>query len=381
MNYKIFPSGFFIGFVALVYVNAYAKSRRGVNHKAIVGTLVAEAYYKLPPSLPLLEHKTDPLLSSAAPGLDTQVLLGDRLKVIKSNIKHEGTKWVEVKLLDQLTFKNNSWVAKTCFINSNDCFTGKLATNWRSNAIVTSLVASVFVKPGIDSLQLGRLSLGTRVKTKKEIAHGWTEVILASGLTGCVRSSDIVTDDALNRWSISIKRDQVVRVAKNFQDSPYRWGCASGFDSNSRALTGVDCSGLCYLAYRTIGLQIPRDSHDQFLASSPIKFGGDLKAGDLIFIARIDTDKKIVKVHQVMMVIGKDLLIESTGLGVSNIKDLSNPKEACTRLVSSFQHPHIKKSLKDLWHGQINEHNQLIFLGTFLGDKAVYSKLSKSFLR
>lgn len=359
-------------------VHAY-ESVRGMSRSAITCVLVAEAYSSLPDKTITLSNRADPLLSFESAGLDTQVLLGDRLQVIKSDIKYRNSKWVEVKLLDQPTFKNGLWIPKICFMPARAC--SAQSSNWRPDSIVTSLVASVFAKPSAKSLQLGRLSMGTRVKIKKEISHGWVEVVLASGVIGCVCASDLVSDDVLNRWGTTIKRDQVVVAAKSFESSPYRWGCSSGFDASSPALTGVDCSGLIYLAYRTIGLHVPRDAHDQFLASSFIKFGKDVLPGDLIFIAKINSEKKIVRVSHVMMALGADRVLESTGLGVSSINELADPKQACTRIISTIKHPGLKKPLKDFWHGQLNDRGEQVFFGTFLGNKVVRSQLTRGLLR
>ena len=378
MFYRKFLYGFFN--LMMLSVCAYSiKSRSEVNKQAITGVLVAEAYSRLPTDDIVLANRTDPLFSGESFGLDTQVLLGDRLRIVLQNIKHRDSRWAKVKLLDQPTFKDGAWRPKVCFMASRAFYAG--GSDWQSNAVVISLVASMFAKPSMEGLQLGRLSMGTRIKTKKEVSHGWVEVVLASGVMGCMRTADIIEDEVLDRWSPAIKRDQLMSAALRFNGSPYRWGCSSGFDEKSPALTGVDCSGLVYLAYRTIGLHVPRDAHDQFLAASPIKFGRDLQRGDLIFIAKINAEKNIVHVHHVMIFALPDSVIEATGLGVSTINDLESKKQACTRVISAIKHPCLKKSLKNFWHGQLNDRGELVFFGTFLGDKATYAQLTKGLLK
>lgn len=370
------------GFFSLMVLSSCAysiKLHSKVNKQAINGFLVAEGYSRLPTDDIVLASPTDPLFSGESFGLDTQVLLGDRLWIVRQNIKHRDSSWAEVKLLDQPTFKDGVWRPKVCFIPSRAFYAG--GSDWQSNAVVISLVASMFARPSIEGLQLGRLSMGTRIKTKKEVSHGWVEVVLASGVMGCMRTADIVEDEVLDRWSPAIKRDHLVSAALRFNGSPYRWRCSSGFDDKSPALTGVDCSGLVYLAYRTIGLHVPRDAHDQFLAAAPIKFGCDLERGDLIFIAKINAEKNIVQVHHVMIFAQPDSVIEATGLGVSTINDLENKKQARTRVISTIKHPCLKKPLKNFWHGQLNDRGELVFFGTFLGHKATYAQLNKGLLK
>lgn len=45
---------------------------------------------------------------------------------------------------------------------------------------------------------------------------------------------------------------------------------------------GFDCSGLVYYAMQQIGMRVPRNSRDQYLASRPVH-RNDLQAGDLVF--------------------------------------------------------------------------------------------------
>jgi hypothetical protein len=378
----MFFEKFLYGFFGLVVLSpcVYSIKPLGLANKQVVASvLIAEGYSKLPGDNIDFAGRADPLFAAESFGLDTQVLLGDRLRMVRQNIKHRNSTWAQIKLLDQPTFKAGKWRPKVCFMRSRNFYAQ--SSDWKANAVVVSLVASMFAKPSVEGLQLGRLSMGTRIKTKKEISHGWVEVVLASGVMGCMRAADIILDEVLEGWSPAVKRDQLVRAALRFDGSPYRWGCSSGFDATNPALTGVDCSGLVYLAYRTVGLHVPRDAHDQFLAASPIKFGRDLEPGDLIFVAKINTEKNIVKVHHVMIFAGADCVIEATGLGVSTINDLEDKKQACIRVISSLKNPYLKNPLKNFWHGQLNERGDLIFFGTFFGDKVTYNQLAKGLLK
>ena len=70
-------------------------------------------------------------------------------------------------------------------------------------------------------------------------------------------------------------RNALVRTAKRYIGTPYRWGGES-------ARTGFDCSGLTMTVYRLNGLDLPRNSRAQFDAGTPIS-RSRLKKGDLVF--------------------------------------------------------------------------------------------------
>jgi cell wall-associated NlpC family hydrolase len=70
-------------------------------------------------------------------------------------------------------------------------------------------------------------------------------------------------------------RDGLVRTAKRYIGTPYRWGGES-------ARTGFDCSGLTMTVYRLNGLNLPRSSRAQFDAGTPISRRA-LQKGDLVF--------------------------------------------------------------------------------------------------
>jgi hypothetical protein len=372
MNCNIFLYGFISCVISFFsHINADSSI-------AVAGLPVSDGYFMLPSQFISVPSRAGSFYSKDLPGITTQVLLGDQLRVVEADIEHELGAWAKVELLNQAWFNKGCWQPVTCFVSQDSCL--KRSSTWVSNAVVVSMLAPVYAKMSLDTVQLGRLSMGVRVKAKSSKVHGWTEVTLANGISGWMDAGDVITDDVLARWEVPTKRSRVVRAAQKFLGTPYRWGAASGFDPAETNLTGVDCSGLVYLAYKSIGLNVPRNSHDQFLASAPIKFGKDLQPGDLVFTARIDTEKKTVRVFHVLMVAGPDLLIESAGEGVSSAKELTPEMKPGVRAIKAQDNQGIKVSLQELWSGQMTPAGYLIFFGTYLGDESVRNQLIKGLL-
>lgn len=67
----------------------------------------------------------------------------------------------------------------------------------------------------------------------------------------------------------------VVRTAKKALGIPYVWG-------GTNYHTGVDCSGLCYVAYHAHGIDLSRTSQEQYKQGTPVSKGRELP-GDLVF--------------------------------------------------------------------------------------------------
>jgi len=97
-------------------------------------------------------------------------------------------------------------------------------------------------------------------------------------------------------------REELVRTARSFLDVPYLWGGTS-------AETGFDCSGLTMTVYQLSGFDLPRTSHDQFAAGSPVE-RSSLEKGDLLFFAAAGG-----KVSHVGIYAGNGLFIHAPGRG------------------------------------------------------------------
>jgi hypothetical protein len=129
--------------------------------------------------------------------------------------------------------------------------------------------AAVFRDPDDSSERVTSLVPGEEV-LGVEGADGWCRVRLPGqptrldpvGYPGWVRSDALVDDDPL-------------AVARGFLGTPYVWG--------GLGREGIDCSGLVHVAFRMVGVRVPRDAADQADAAVPVD---EPVPGDLYFFGK-----------------------------------------------------------------------------------------------
>ena len=80
------------------------------------------------------------------------------------------------------------------------------------------------------------------------------------------------------------------KMALLYLKAPYVWG--------GKSIFGLDCSGLCQQLYGLVGIQLPRDAHQQIDHGRPVHFVAQAKPGDLAFFD--NAEGRIVHVGMVM---------------------------------------------------------------------------------
>ncbi len=161
----------------------------------------------------------------------------------------------------------------------------------------------------------------TEAEKKADDGDGFTKVMLCDGRTGYIRSSlikpcpqsmyediypyyraagveegDNVRNFLRKQYGISeaMFRDQVVKTALSYLGTQYRWGGKSSL--------GIDCSGLCSMAYMIDGLVIYRDAKImEGFPVRPIPYE-EAKKGDLLYFP-----------GHIAMYMGNGKFVHSTG--------------------------------------------------------------------
>ncbi|MBK6266736.1 C40 family peptidase [Marivirga sp. S37H4] len=106
------------------------------------------------------------------------------------------------------------------------------------------------------------------------------------------------------------KLDTIIATSRSYIGTPYKWGGVNR--------SGMDCSGLLYVSFKSAGMTIPRTSAEQSKTGGKVKFR-KLKKGDLVFFAMGKRRRKITHVGLVTEVRSKNdvrFIHASSSLGV-----------------------------------------------------------------
>lgn len=127
---------------------------------------------------------------------------------------------------------------------------------WASEAayVVHQNFADILHDPRIQSAKITTLVKGSLIRyiPNDDIDKEWAAVQLATGEIGYTRRMWI--RHKVNEHQLSEKqlRVGVVQTALSYIKTPYRWG--------GKSPLGIDCSGLCSMAYMLNGVYIYRDA-------------------------------------------------------------------------------------------------------------------------
>lgn len=188
----------------------------------------------------------------------SQTLLGEIVRVIE----HQGD-WVRVVCVEQPASGDPrgypGWMRRS-----------HLAEPVPDMALCASVVRRS-ARISLSDQSTLELSFGTRLNVTDRGADT-AGVLLPGGASGEIALGDVVFPHPAHG------RD-VLPFARLFLGLHYLWGGTSAW--------GLDCSGLVHLAYRAVGLAVPRDASDQaeWERTDPVPLAS-VEAGDLYFFAR-----------------------------------------------------------------------------------------------
>ena len=141
---------------------------------------------------------------------------------------------------------------------------------------VTRAALDVMAEPRVQSWTLETLPRGARL-FELDRQQGWSRVELPDGRQGYARASGLGTRPETpwqQRDAMELRSD-LARTALSYRGTQYRWG--------GKTPWGIDCSGLCSMAYLLQGIMIYRDADVR--PGYPIhEIGMDrIGQGDLLF--------------------------------------------------------------------------------------------------
>ncbi|MBI5200317.1 MAG: C39 family peptidase [Elusimicrobia bacterium] len=213
--------------------------------------------------------------------LGSQLVYGERVRALRAK-----GDWVEVEALEQEAhLPAKEW-------HPYRGWTKASALRWPPEIPGDAVVRVKRAEARTDDGHPIGLPLGARVDV--EVWNGESaSVRLLDGRLAEAKAAE------LRQAGLPPDRGRILQTARQLLGGPYVWG--------GRSPDGVDCSGLSSLSYRSEGVDLPRDAHEQFLRANPLKRWA-LKPADLIFLSK--PGKKAPITH-VMLYAGSDAILES----------------------------------------------------------------------
>ncbi|HEX3016424.1 MAG TPA: NlpC/P60 family protein [Caproicibacter sp.] len=158
------------------------------------------------------------------------------------------------------------------------CLDENLVQLWNAapKQVVLQAHADILTMPKVQGRFVAELTRGALVSPTGETENGWQKVRLCDGREGWTWGAFL--GEYLVGWQKSDEeklRSAIAETALSYLGTQYRWG--------GKSPLGIDCSGLCSMAYLLNGVIICRDAHiqDDFCMHK-IDFQS-IKKGDLMF--------------------------------------------------------------------------------------------------
>lgn len=171
-------------------------------------------------------------------------------------------------------YRYTGWVEKARLM----IFEGRVAAfeKMEKRVVLRSFI-DLMHEPKVQSWPLLSVPRGAVLAiTGKEKENGWVQVMLCDGRMAWTRATNLgVLRTSWNKNEEEQLRHALVENAMAYLGTQYRWG--------GKSTLGIDCSGLCSMAYMLAGIVIHRDASIQpEFCMHQIDYR-DIKRGDLMF--------------------------------------------------------------------------------------------------
>ena len=148
----------------------------------------------------------------------------------------------------------------------------------QSLRVIAHHYVDVLSLPKVQGIRLQTLTRGALVVLIEEAKEegGWAKIKLNNGVEGYIKSSFLGPYyEKPSSQNEEVLRQNIVKAALSYLGTQYRWG--------GKSPLGIDCSGLCSMAYLLNGIIIYRDAKlKEGFPVYEISFK-DKKPGDLLY--------------------------------------------------------------------------------------------------
>lgn len=242
----------------------------------------------------------------------SQVLFNEQVLLLST----QGS-WSQIEAIEQPNLYNGSWRGYIGWVknfqivaNSRSLFPSySVVVPWakifsRNCTLVGCLPKDLFIE----------VSFGTWLEPVGSSSLGWRQVLYFGG-TGYILESDIAS--FISSHNEHLVRRTLIERAPKILGYIYFWGGRSALSfslySQGTQLTGLDCSGLVSILYRSCGIIIPRDASKQAIVARKIPIH-EMKPGDVFFYGIVNsTAHPVTHVMMLYEVGAVPKLVESAG--------------------------------------------------------------------
>lgn len=226
----------------------------------------------------VLYIKANTLNLRAGPSIDSTIVaklhFGDKV-----TCEGENEEWMKVRYDGRLGYLKTEYTSKSMVFKSVS-----------ETVYVSSNTLRLRAGPSVNDEILLNLSKNNKL-TRTGIGDGWSRVKTSSGKTGYVASDYLTKTAPVVRSSSSSSSSGsgssssgsgvlysgdagcIVELAYKALGVRYVWGAES--------LSGMDCTGLTYWAYRQIGISVPRSTSGYYSAGVGVSYS-NIRPGDVI---------------------------------------------------------------------------------------------------